>query len=128
MTIYKIDTEPENTSVVWDKNNDRWSKQKSLWVCSYDKFKILVWQDLLLRFGPLTDNPPLPKEGEKFSTLNELEHLPNGSVIMSDNAQYVFLKKGGAFQCTDSVIGTVKTFWFWGRPLDIILLKLGEDS
>ena len=128
MTIYKTDTEPENTSVVWDKNNDRWSKQKSLWVCSYDKFKILVWQDLLLRFGPLTDNPPLPKEGEKFSTLNELEHLPNGSVIMSDNAQYVFLKKGEDFQCTDPVIGTVKTFWFWGRPLDLILLKLGEDS
>ena len=128
MTIYKTDTEPENTSVVWDKNNDRWSKQKSLWVCSYDKFKTLAWQDLLLRFGPLTDNPPLPKEGEKFSTLNELEHLPNGSVIMSDNAQYVFLKKGGYFQCTDPVIGTVKTFWFWGRPLDLILLKLGEDS
>ena len=128
MTTYKTDTEPENTSVVWDKNNDRWSKQKSLWVCSYDKFKTLAWQDLLLRFGPLTDNPPLPIEGEKISTLNELEHLPNGSVIMSDNAQYVFLKKGGAFQCTDSVIGTVKTFWFWGRPLDIILLKLGEDS
>ena len=128
MTIYKTDTEPENTSVVWDKNNDRWSKQKSLWVCSYDKFKILVWQDLLLRFGPLTDNPPLPKEGEKISTLNELEHLPNGSVIMSDNAQYVFLKKGEDFQCTDPVIGTVKTFWFWGRPLDLILLKLGEDS
>ena len=128
MTIYKTDTEPENTSVVWDKNNDRWSKQKSLWVCSYDKFKILVWQDLLLRFGPLTDNPPLPKEGEKFSTLNELERLPNGSVIMSDNAQYVFLKKGGYFQCTDPVIGTVKTAWFWGRPLDLILLKLGEDS
>ena len=128
MTTYKTDTEPENTSVVWDKNNDRWSKQKSLWVCSYDKFKILVWQDLLLRFGPLTDNPPLPKEGEKFSTLNELEHLPNGSVIMSDNAQYVFLKKGGYFQCTDPVIGTVKTLWFWGRPLDITLLKLGEDS
>ena len=128
MTTYKIDTEPENTSVVWDKNNDRWSKQKSLWVCSYDKFKILVWQDLLLRFGPLTDNPPLPKEGEKISTLNELEHLPNGSVIMSDNAQYVFLKKGVGFQCTDPVIGTVKTAWFWGRPLDIILLKLGEDS
>ena len=128
MTTYKIDTEPENTSVVWDKNNDRWSKQKSLWVCSYDKFTILVWQDLLLRFGPLTDNPPLPKEGEKISTLNELEHLPNGSVIMSDNAQYVFLKKGGGFQCTDPVIGTVKTFWFWGRPLDITLLKLGEDS
>ena len=128
MTIYKTDTEPENTSVVWDKNNDRWSKQKSLWVCSYDKFKTLVWQDLLLRFGPLTDNPPLPKEGEKISTLNELERLPNGSVIMSDNAQYVFLKKGEDFQCTDPVIGTVKTFWFWGRPLDIILLKLGEDS
>ena len=127
MTTYKIDTEPENTSVVWDKNNDRWSKQKSLWVCSYDKFKILVWQDLLFRFVPLTDNP-LPKEGEKISTLNELESLPNGSVIMSDNAQYVFLKKGGAFQCTDPVIGTVKTLWFWGRPLDIILLKLGEDS
>lgn len=128
MTTYKIDTEPENTSVVWDKNNNRWSKQKSLWVCSYDKFKTLAWQDLLLRFGPLTDNPPLPKEGEKFSTLNELEHLPNGSVIMSDNAQYVFLKKGEDFQCTDPVIGTVKTFWFWGRPLDLILLKLGEDS
>lgn len=127
MTIYKIDTEPENTSVVWDKNNDRWSKQKSLWVCSYDKFKILVWQDLLLRFGPLTDNP-LPIEGEKISTLNELERLPNGSVIMSDNEHYVFLKKGGGFQCTDPVIGTVKTAWFWGRPLDIILLKLGEDS
>ena len=127
MTIYKIDTEPENTSVVWDKNNDRWSKQKSLWVCSYNKFKTLAWQDLLLRFGPLTDNPPLI-EGEKISTLNELEHLPNGSVIMSDNAQYVFLKKGEGFQCTDPVIGTVKTFWFWGRPLDIILLKLGEDS
>ena len=29
---------------------------------------------------------------------------------------------------TDPVIGTVNTFWFWGRPLDIILLKLGEDS
>ncbi len=128
MTTYKTDTEPENTSVVWDKNNDLWSKQKSLWVCSYDKFKTLAWQDLLLRFGPLTDNPPLPKEGEKFSTLNELEHLPNGSVIMSDNAQYVFLKKGEDFQCTDPVIGTVKTFWFWGRPLDLILLKLGEDS
>lgn len=127
MTIYKIDTEPENTSVVWDKNNDRWSKQKSLWVCSYDKFKILVWQDLLLRFGPLTDNP-LPIEGEKISTLNELERLPNGSVIMSDNEHYVFLKKGVGFQCTDPVIGTVKTAWFWGRPLDIILLKLGEDS
>ena len=128
MTTYKIDTEPENTSVVWDKNNNRWSKQKSLWVCSYDKSKTLAWQDLLLRFGPLTDNPPLPKEGEKISTLNELERLPNGSVIMSDNAQYVFLKKGGYFQCTDPVIGTVKTFWFWGRPLDLILLKLGEDS
>ena len=128
MTIYKIDTEPENTSVVWDKNNDRWSKQKSLWVCSYDNFKILLWQDLLSRFGPLTDNPPLPKEGEKISTLNELERLPNGSVIMSDNEHYVFLKTGVGFQCTDPVIGTVKTFWFWGRPLDIILLKLGEDS
>ena len=128
MTTYKIDTEPESTSVVWDKNDNRWSKQKSLWVCSYGKFKTLAWQDLLLRFGPLTDNPPLPKEGEKFSTINELEHLPNGSVIMSDNAQYVFLKKGEDFQCTDPVIGTVKTFWFWGRPLDIILLKLGEDS
>ena len=128
MTTYKIDTEPENTSVVWDKNNNRWSKQKSLWVCSYGKFKTLAWQDLLLRFGPLTDNPHLTKEGEKFSTLNELEHLPNGSVIMSDNAQYVFLKKGEDFQCTDPVIGTVKTFWFWGRPLDLILLKLGEDS
>ena len=128
MTTYKIDTEPESTSVVWDKNDNRWSKQKSLWVCSYGKFKTLAWQDLLLRFGPLTDNPPLPKEGEKFSTLNELEHLPNGSVIMSDNAQYVFLKKGEDFQCTDPVIGTVKTFWFLGRPLDLILLKLGEDS
>ena len=128
MTTYKIDTEPESTSVVWDKNDNRWSKQKSLWVCSYGKFKTLAWQDLLLRFGPLTDNPPLPKEGEKITTLNELEHLPNGSVIMSDNAQYVFLKKGEDFQCTDPVIGTVTTFWFWGRPLDIILLKLGEDS
>ena len=83
MTEYKLDAAPDGP--VWDKRGDEWRKCLCVYSCvnwrkEKDGLRCSSWGDLLDRFGPLTDTPPI-KEGDTGLTAEQVWDLPKGSVI-----------------------------------------------
>lgn len=122
MQIFSAPKQPDDLYRVLDMSGDIWTYNKS--ISKWESKKGTIhWGVLLTMYGPVFT---FLQEGDRISNLDELDYLPDGTIIAIPNSKSAFIKKGTEWFMTNHVQPISKTF-FWGSTSPVIL-RLGVDS
>lgn len=123
MQIFSADKQPDDLNCVTDQLGNVWSYNPSIykWESSQG---IVSWGNLLDLYGPVFTSLQV---GDMILSIDELDYLPDGTIIAVPNSKSAFIKKGTEWFMTNHVQPISKTFFFWGRTSPVIL-RLGVDS
>ena len=124
MQIFSADKQPDDLNCVTDQLGNVWSYNPSIYKWESSKGTI-PWGILLTMYGPVFTSLQV---GDMILSIDELDDLPDGTIIAVPNSKSAFIKKGTEWFMTNHVQPISKTFFsFWGSTSPVIL-RLGVDS